>query len=57
MKHIVRAFVLSLVAVGAFASTHTNANASAKAQMVSMQSAIPLPACPPTGTNTCGIGE
>lgn len=56
MKHIVRAFVITLVAVGAFASTHTDANAStAKTQIVSMQSAWPTPACPPDGSTACGM--
>ncbi|MHB1021309.1 MAG: hypothetical protein ACYC46_01730 [Acidobacteriaceae bacterium] len=57
MKHIVRAFAIALVAVGAFASTHTDASAAtAKTQAVAMQSAYPIPTCPPDGSTTCGLG-
>ncbi len=41
MKNIVRAFALALVAIGAFASTHTS-NA-AQTQNVSMMTSAPTP--------------
>ena len=56
MKTLVRAFALSLVAVGAFASTHIVRNADitvASAQM----NAMPVPVCPPSDPNGCHIGD
>jgi hypothetical protein len=51
MKNIVRAFALSLVVTGAFASTHIE-NTKAVSGKVS---AYPVPLCPPDGSTDCGI--
>ena len=53
MKTAVRAFVLSLVATGAFASMHTNSGtiSSMNATLISP----PVPTCPPNDPNACHI--
>lgn len=48
MKNIVRAFALSLVAIGAFASTHTS-NAAQTQNVSMMTSSTPAPCM----TNAC----
>ena len=53
MKIVVRAFVLSLVVTGAFASTQVN-NAT-EPTLHAKISAIPVPTCPPGDPNGCGI--
>ena len=52
MKSIVRAFVLTLVATGAFASMHTNTGVATS--MTPMMSAQPVPTCPPNDPKACG---
>ncbi len=52
MKNIVRAFVLSLVVTGAFASSHIENSATSVSGKVS---ALPVPLCPPDGSTGCGI--
>ncbi len=52
MKNLVRAFALSLVVTGAFASTHINHSANTVSGKVS---ALPIPQCPPGDPNGCGI--
>jgi len=52
MKNVVRAFALSLVVTGAFASTHINNSTTAVSGKVS---AMPIPLCPPGDPNGCGI--
>jgi hypothetical protein len=52
MKNLVRAFALSLVVTGAFASSHINNSANGVSGKVS---AMPIPQCPPGGANGCGI--
>ena len=52
MKNIVRAFVLSLVVTGAYASTHLNSSATSIHAKVS---AMPVPCCPPGDPQGCGI--
>jgi hypothetical protein len=52
MKNLVRAFALSLVVTGAFASTHINQSANTVSGKVS---ALPIPQCPPGDPNGCGI--
>ena len=52
MKNIVRAFALSLVALGAIASIHTTADAQIK--HASIMSASPVPQCTP-GDTSCGF--
>lgn len=56
MQNIVRAFALSLVAVGAFASTHIAKDAQG-ATVTAKVSALPVPTCPPSDPNGCGIGQ
>lgn len=53
MKNLVRAFVLSLVVTGAFATTHLNA--AAEPTMHAKVSALPIPMCPPDDPDGCGI--
>ncbi len=52
MKNIVRAFALSLVVTGAFASSHMNNSSKAVTAKVS---AFPIPSCDPGGKDGCGI--
>jgi hypothetical protein len=53
MKNIIRAFALSLVVTGAFASTHVNQSAEPVAH--AKASAFPIPVCPPGDPNGCNI--
>ncbi len=53
MKNIVRAFVLSLVVTGAFASAHLST--SAQPVMHAKVSAFPVPSCAPGEPTGCGI--
>jgi hypothetical protein len=53
MKNIVRAFVLSLVVTGAYASAHLNT--SAQPSIHAKVSAMPIPSCDPSDANGCGI--
>ena len=55
MKLIARLFVLSLVVTGAVASAHI-ANAS-QPSIGAKASALPIPACPPDGSTSCGMGS
>jgi hypothetical protein len=57
MKYIVRAFVLVLVLTGAAATTQTS-SASTKANKVNIArtSMLPVPMCPPSDPNACGMG-
>jgi hypothetical protein len=55
MKNIVRAFVLALAITGAFATTH--ANASSATTVTAKTSAMPVPSCPPSDPNGCGIAD
>jgi spermidine/putrescine-binding protein len=54
MKNIVRAFALTLVATGAFASSHTT-QTSLSTVVVGNFSGYPVPTCPPDGTTSCGM--
>jgi hypothetical protein len=54
MKIVIRAFVLSLVVTGAFASVHIN-NATAKTTLHASSNAYPVPACPPNDPKACNI--
>ena len=51
MKNIVRAFVLSLVVTGAFASSHIDGSKAVSGKV----SALPIPSCEPGHGNDCGI--
>jgi hypothetical protein len=52
MKNFVRAFALSLVVTGAFASSHLNKEVN---PVVGKSSAFPIPSCPPGDPNGCGM--
>ncbi len=52
MKNIIRAFALSLVVTGAFASSHLSTSSKA---VVGKVSAFPVPQCPPGDKDGCGI--
>ena len=54
MNVVVRAFVLSLVVTGAYASNHINNN-SAKTVLVGQISAMPVACCPPNDPDACGV--
>ena len=54
MKNLVRAFVAALVVTGAVASAHT-ATASTQAHLTPRASFMPIPACPPDGSTSCGL--
>ena len=53
MKNVARAFALSLVVTGAFASTHLN-SVSGPAIHAKV-SAMPVPSCPLNSPTNCGI--
>ena len=52
MKNLVRAFVLTLVATGMYASAQIN---NAAPVLHGKISAYPVPTCPPDDPNGCGI--
>jgi hypothetical protein len=52
MKTFVRVLVLSLVATGAFASSHYRDGVPTVHSKVS---AMPVPICPPSDPNGCGL--
>ncbi len=53
MKNIVRAFALTLVVTGAFASSHINtSNAN---PVVGKVSFVPIPSCPYNDPNGCNM--
>ena len=54
MKSVIRAFVFSLVATGAYASNHVTNN-SAQATISSQTSAMPVACCPPNDPDACGV--
>jgi hypothetical protein len=53
MKNLFRAFALSLVVTGAYASTHTND--ATKSATHAKVSALPIPQCPPGDPNGCNV--
>jgi len=55
MKHIVRAFVVVLVLTGAVASTQTSFASSQNKVSVAKVSCLPVPTCPPSDPNACGM--
>jgi hypothetical protein len=57
VKHIVRAFVVVLVLTGAVASTQASSTSSSKNKVtVARTSMLPVPTCPPSDPNACGMG-
>jgi hypothetical protein len=59
MKNIVRAFVVALVITGAAATSQIpSASAQTQNPIVSGKtSALPIPVCPPSDPDGCGIGK
>lgn len=55
MKNLVRAFVAVLALTGAVASAHTRTSSSAS-PVLTKQTAIGIPSCPPDDPNACGMG-
>jgi hypothetical protein len=56
VKHIVRAFVVVLVLTGAVASTQASSASSKNKVTVARTSMLPVPTCPPSDPNACGMG-
>ena len=56
MKNVIRAFALSLVATGAFASAHLTSNDKTIVQPT-QAGAMPPAYCPWNDPNACGIGS
>ena len=56
MKNLIRAFALSLVVTGAFASAELSRHA-AQGVTVATTSAIPVPCCPPDDPAACHIAD
>ena len=57
MKNLVRAFALSLVVTGAFASAHMAQSTQAPVVSPTKVSAMPPAVCPPSDPKGCGIGN
>jgi hypothetical protein len=56
MKTIVRSLVVALAVTGAIATSFTSAT-PAKATITAKTSAMPVPGCPPSDPNGCGIAD
>ena len=54
MKNIVRAFALTLVVTGAFASNHATKTPLSPV-VVGNMSGMPIPSCPPSDPGSCGM--
>jgi len=54
MNTLVRAFAFALVLTGAAASAFHSVAPTSDSMLNARASAIPVPVCPPTGTETCG---
>ena len=61
MKNLVRAFIVVLALTGAAASTQISSASTSKADTMSVTvaktSALPIPRCPPSDPNGCGMSE
>jgi hypothetical protein len=55
MKTIVRSLVVALAVTGAIATSFAKAPASSTKATVAKTSAMPVPTCPPSDPNGCGI--
>jgi hypothetical protein len=55
MKVIVRSLVVALAVTGAIATSFVNTT-PAKATVTAKTSAMPVPACPPSDPDACGMG-
>jgi hypothetical protein len=57
MKTIIRAFVVVLALTGAAASTQISTASAQTKVAVAKTSAMPIPTCPPSDPNACGIAD
>ncbi len=59
MKNLVRAFVITLFVTGTVASfqSSTMTTAAAQASRTKTDGRFPIPMCPPSDPNACGIGN
>jgi hypothetical protein len=55
MKLIVRLFVIALAVTGAIATTSANGSTGKATVVASKTSAAPVPRCPPSDPNGCGL--
>jgi len=56
MKLIARSLVIALAVTGAVATSFATTS-PAKATITAKTSALPVPSCPPSDPNACGIGD
>ena len=56
MKIFVRSFVVALALTGAIGSSYAKAPSAAATVKVAKTSAMPVPRCPPSDPNGCGLG-
>jgi hypothetical protein len=57
MKIIVRSFVVAVALIGAVATIHANGSTKATTVHAAKTSAWPVPVCPPSDPNGCGIAD
>jgi hypothetical protein len=57
MKTIVRAFVVVLALTGAAASTQVSTTSTHTKVTIAKNSALPVPTCPPSDPNGCGMAN
>jgi len=57
MQTLVRAFVIALALTGAVASAHTSNSDLAATPIMTRTSALPVPSCPPSDPDACGMGR
>lgn len=55
MKNIVRAFVVVLALTGFAASSQISSAKASSKIIISKTSAVPVPSCPPSDPNGCGM--
>jgi hypothetical protein len=55
MKMIIRSLVIALAVTGAIATTSANGSTAKTTAIASKTSAMPVPSCPPSDPNGCGI--
>jgi hypothetical protein len=57
MKNIVRAFVVVLALTGFAASTQLSSTSAQTKITVAKTSMLPIPTCPPSDPNACGMAD
>jgi hypothetical protein len=57
MKLIIRSLVVALAVSGAIATTSANGSTAKTSAVAGKTSAMPVPRCPPSDPNGCGIGN